>query len=73
MRLGVKAMESTITEYDYSVRDGKRIVQFRYNGTGLDPRVQSTAGCAGAFTDLPVALATWCATNQSGDVMDSRA
>ena len=30
MRLGVKAMESTITEYDYSVRDGKRIVQFRY-------------------------------------------
>lgn len=37
MRLGVKAMESTVTEYDYTVRDNARIIQFRYNGSGLDP------------------------------------
>ena len=37
MRLGVKAMESTITEYDYTVRDGNHVIQYQYNGTGLDP------------------------------------
>lgn len=33
-----------------------RIVQFSYNGTGLDPRVQAAAGDAGAFADLPAVL-----------------
>jgi hypothetical protein len=90
MRLGVKAMESTITEYDcllgdrygthtvlqgiHSVRDGSHIIQFAYNGTGLDPargasshrdsphpdsKVQAVAGEHGAFADLPTALSTW--------------
>ena len=66
-------MEATVTEYDYSVRHGKHIVQFVYNGTGLDPkyrpsrpvsdqgpnRMQSFAGNPSAFIDLPVALKTW--------------
>ena len=30
MRLGVKALESTITEYDYTVRDGNHMIQFLY-------------------------------------------
>lgn len=103
MRLGVKAMESTTTapgafsggrecprcfEYDYTVRDGNRVVQFRYNGTGLNPaprrtalrmyiirtvffchqtdllgaKYQTTAGCAGAFADLPTALQAYADT-----------
>jgi hypothetical protein len=56
---GVKAMESTTTEYDYTVRDGSHIIQYLYNGTGLDPKVQAGTGCAGAFCDLPVALEIW--------------
>jgi hypothetical protein len=75
MRLGVKAMESTITEYDYSIRDMGRIIQFQYSprwcpsteargppgrhGTGLDPRMQASVASTGAFADLPVALQTW--------------
>ena len=31
-------MESTVTEYDYTVRDGGHIVQYLYNGKGLDPK-----------------------------------
>jgi DNA-directed RNA polymerase subunit A' len=38
MRLGVKLMESCTTEYDGTVRDDGRIIQFLYNGTGLDPK-----------------------------------
>jgi hypothetical protein len=38
MRLGVKLMESCTTEYDGTVRDDGRIIQFQYNGTGLDPK-----------------------------------
>ena len=41
MRLGVKALESTVTEYDYTVRDGSHIIQFMYNGTGLDPKYRT--------------------------------
>lgn len=41
---------------DPTVRDGAHIVQFLYNGTGLDPRVQAAAGDSGAFADLPAAL-----------------
>ena len=88
MRLGVKALESTITEYDYTlegtwphdekwggegvthlivgsdilnvpVRDGAHIIQFTYNGSGLDPKYQAQAGTNGAFTNLPAALDTW--------------
>lgn len=61
MRLGVKAMESTISEYDNTVRDGQHIIQYLYNGTGLSPKFQAAAGCTGAIADLPSALATWIA------------
>ena len=61
MRLGVKAMESTTTEYDHTVRDGKHIIQFQYNGTGLSPKYQAVAANAGAIADLSSALATWIA------------
>ena len=52
-------MESTVTEYDYTVRDGGHIVQYLYNGTGLDPKYQASAGHPGAFADLPAALGTY--------------
>jgi hypothetical protein len=45
MRLGVKAMESCVTEYDYTVRDGKRIIQFQYDA-GPASRRRRDAGPA---------------------------
>ena len=76
-----------MTEYDYvlnpprarlvgpdgTVRDGRTIIQYMYNGTGLNPRstrgtarghrrcpqYQAAAGDPGAFIDLPTALQTW--------------
>ena len=68
---GVKALESTITEYDYSVRDGSHIIQYPGNNCNYSvtaslqwhrfgPKYQASAAHAGAFTDLPAALDTWC-------------
>jgi hypothetical protein len=51
MRLGVKALESTITEYDYTVRDGNHIIQYLYNGTGLDPKYQLFSRVARGSTE----------------------
>ena len=65
MRLGVKMMEADVVGYDHTVRDGTgRIVQFQYNGTGLDPKLQALAGSAGAFRDIPGYLDTWWDRNQ---------
>lgn len=60
MRLGVKMMEADTVAYDHTVRDGAgRVVQFQYNGSGLDPRLQAVAGSAGAFRDLRSSLEGW--------------
>lgn len=73
MRLGVKMMEHDIVQcsrgclvsqtvprpHDHTVRDyNQKIVQFRYNNTGLDPKYQvHVAGHGVQFADLSAALA----------------
>lgn len=53
MRLGVKLMESDVVEYDHTVRDGMgHIIQYLYNGTGLDPLHNAMLKTDAAIGDL---------------------
>jgi hypothetical protein len=41
-----------------TVRENGHIIQYLYNGTGLNPKYQANANQPGAFADLPAALET---------------
>lgn len=61
MRLGVKLMESDVVAYDHTVRDGTgHIVQFAYNGNGLDPRHNACVGSDSAIVDIRKTIDTSC-------------
>ena len=68
MRLGVKMMESDVVAYDHTVRDDQNhIIQFLYNGTGLDPQRCSGVQAAGAFCDLDAVLRNWRAQRANSE------
>lgn len=50
-----------VVQYDHTVRDyNNRIIQFRYNVSGLDPKWQVATPKHGMqFADVPAMLTTW--------------